>query len=60
MKSEELIKQNLFQKIAGLKCGYGGETIKEHIKMLDWVLMEGNIRTIDDIIDYWEGDNGRN
>jgi len=43
------------QKIACLKCGYGGETIKEHIKMLDWVLNDGLIRNINEIIDdYWE------
>jgi len=58
MKSKELIEENLKQKIAGLKCGYGGETIKEHIKMLDWVLNDGLIRNVDEIInDYWSKEN---
>ena len=54
MKSEELIKTNLIQKIAGLKCGYGGETIKEHIKMLDWVLNDGQIRSVNKILEEYD------
>jgi len=55
MKTEEKIKQNLISKIGGMLAGYGGEKIKEHIRMLDWVLNDGAIREVDEIVkDYNE------
>ena len=52
MKTEEKIKQNLIAKIGGMLAGYGGEKIKDHIIMLDWVLSdEMSIRNIDEIVE---------
>ena len=60
MKSKEKIEQNLIQKIAGVLAGYGGERIKEHIIMLDWVLNDGMIRGIEVIIkDYTQKLEGK-
>lgn len=51
MTKEEFIKTNLIQKIAGYLAGYGGDRIKEHIIMLDWVLNDGVARDIHEIIE---------
>ncbi len=58
MKSEELIKENLIQKIGGLFAGFNTEKIKEHIRMLDWVLNDGFVRNIDDIVKDYSKRNG--
>ena len=50
MKTKELIRQNLMQKLGGYLSGYGGEEIKAHIIMLDWVLSDGTVRSLDEIL----------
>jgi len=50
MKTKELIEENLNQKIGGWLAGFKEEKLKEHIIMLDWVLTDGLIRNIDEII----------
>ncbi len=50
MKTKEEIETNLKAKIGGYLAGYGGSHIIEHIRMLDWVLNDGFIREIEDIV----------
>jgi len=55
MKTEEKITQNLKQKIGGLMAGYGGDKIKQHIVMLDWVLIDDmKARKIEEIVKDYE------
>ena len=50
MKTKEFIEENLNQKLGGWMAGFRKGGIEEHIIMLDWVLSDGMIRDIDEII----------
>lgn len=50
MKSELRILANLFQKIAIYITGSNDPKLKEHIRMLDWVVKDGLCRDIEEII----------
>ena len=51
MKNEDLIRMNFNQKVGGWLAGFEGDKLKEHIKMLDWVLNDKPfIRDINEII----------
>ena len=51
MKKEKLIKECLNQKLGILISGFNSSMeLKEHIRMLDWVLTDGRVRSIDTII----------
>jgi hypothetical protein len=51
MKNEALIRINYFQKLAGWMTGkFREEKLKEHIRMLDWVLSRDiEMRSIEEI-----------
>ena len=51
MKQEIKIRENLNAKLGIWLSGFNrSERLKEHIIMLDWVLNNENIRTIEEII----------
>ena len=51
MKTERQIRDNLNAKLGIWKSGHNREErLKEHIRMLDWVLNDGYVRDIDDIM----------
>lgn len=53
MKYEEQVRENMIQKVAIWASGMHSEKLKEHIRMLDWVLspVDETIRDIDEIIE---------
>lgn len=58
MKSEELILANMYGKIGAYRAGFRkNEKLKEHIRMLDWVIDESpTVRDIDRIVEDYDGD----
>jgi hypothetical protein len=50
MKSKEIIEDNLKAKLGIYLTGVTDLRLVEHIRMLDWVLIEGPIRNINDIV----------
>ena len=51
MKDKIIILANLQQKIALWRSGFTKEIkLKEHIEMLDWVFVEGDCRTVEEIV----------